>query len=217
MTKFPKLTISTALAVILALPAFAQESEVKSASEGEWLSLTGRVAAVTAERFTLDYGDENITVELDDFDPFSENVLVQGDEVTVTGKMDTDFVTNKTLEANSVYVAALNEYFYAAAADEEDGYYSSTTNDYWDGGEGISMTGEVASIDGEQFTLDAGISAYVVDTDQMARNPLDEDGRTRIEVGDRVVVSGEFDSFDLFSGEEIEAEAVTTLSGSASS
>lgn len=193
----------------------AQDSEVSSATGGEWLSLTGEVVSVTGDRFTLDYGANDIAVEMDDFDAYDENLLIAGDQVTVTGAVDTDFVDSKRLEASSVYVESLNEYFYASSADEEDGYYSFAANDYWDGGDWVSMTGEVASIDGEQFTLDTGIARYVVDTDRLGYNPLDDEGAEQIDVGERVVVSGEFDGFDLFSDEEIEAEAVTTLSGSA--
>ena len=53
----------------------------------------------------------------------------------------------------------------------------------------------------------------MIDADQMAYNPLDREGAEQIEVGERVVVSGEFDTFDLYGDEDIEAEAVTTLSG----
>lgn len=215
MKTLRNLTITTALATCFAAGAMAQDSEVSSATGGEWLSLTGEVVSVTGDRFTLDYGANDIAVEMDDFDAYDENLLIAGDQVTVTGAVDTDFVDSKRLEASSVYVESLNEYFYASSADEEDGYYSFAANDYWDGGDWVSMTGEVASIDGEQFTLDTGIARYVVDTDRLGYNPLDDEGAEQIDVGERVVVSGEFDGFDLFSDEEIEAEAVTTLSGSA--
>lgn len=207
------LTMTTALVTAFGSAALAQESEVDAAKSGEWISLTGKVASVSNERFTLDYGDNALTVEMDDFDTYNENLLIKGDEVTVSGLIDTDFVDNKTLEASSVYVDSLNEFFYASSADEEDGYYSYAANDFWDGGDWISVTGEVASVDGRTFTLDTGITEYVIDTDQMAYNPLDSQGNERIEVGERVVVSGEFETFNLFGDEDIEAEAVTTLSG----
>lgn len=217
MKTFRNLTFTTALATCLGAGAMAQESGVGTATAGEWLSLTGEVVSVSGDRFTLDYGANDIIVEMDDFDVYDENLLIAGDQVTVTGAVDTDFVDSKTLEASSVYVDSLNEFFYASSADEEDGYYSFAANDYWDGGEWVSMTGEVMSIDGKQFTLDAGIGEYIVDTDRLGYNPLDDEGAEQIDIGERVVVSGEFDGFDLFSDEEIEAEAVTTLSGSGSS
>ncbi|WP_175474319.1 hypothetical protein [Thalassobaculum litoreum] len=46
-------------------------------------------------------------------------------------------------------------------------------------------------------------------------NPLDDEVLEKIEIGQRVVVSGEFEGADLFSEDEIEGEAVTTLSGPA--
>lgn len=207
------LTITTAIATAFGSAAVAQGSEVATANNGEWISLTGSVASISADRFTLDYGANELTIEMDDFDSYDENLLIAGDQVTVSGMIDTDFVDNKTLEASSVYVDNLNEFFYASSADEEDGYYNYAANDYWDGGDWISLTGEVASVDGETFTLDTGVGEYVIDADQMAYNPLDSEGAEQIEVGERVVVSGEFDTFDLYGDEDIEAEAVTTLSG----
>ena len=207
------LTITTAIATAFGSAAVAQGSEVATANNGEWISLTGSVASISADRFTLDYGANELTIEMDDFDSYDENLLIAGDQVTVSGMIDTDFVDNKTLEASSVYVDNLNEFFYASSADEEDGYYSYAANDYWDGGDWISRTGEVASVDGETFTLDTGVGEYVIDADQMAYNPLDSEGAEQIEVGERVVVSGEFDTFDLYGDDDIEAEAVTTLSG----
>lgn len=214
MKRLPILTITTALVTAAGSAAFAQDSEVSTATQGEWVSLTGSVSSVMGDSFTLDYGDNDLTVEMDDFDLYDENFVIDGDEVTVTGRIDTDFVENKTLEASSVYVESLNEYFYASAADEEDGYNSFVANDYWDGGDWITMTGEVESVDGQTFTLDTGVVNYVIDTDQMSYNPLDSEGSERLQPGERVVVSGEFDTFDLFGDEDIEAEAITTLTGS---
>ena len=207
------LTITTAIATAFGSAAVAQGSEVATANNGEWISLTGSVASISADRFTLDYGANELTIEMDDFDSYDENLLIAGDQVTVSGMIDTDFVDNKTLEASSVYVDNLNEFFYASSADEEDGYYSYAANDYWDGGDWISLTGEVTSVDGEILKLDTGVGEYVIDAVQMAYNPLDSEGAEQIEVGERVVVSGEFDTFDLYGDEDIEAEAVTTLSG----
>ena len=211
------LTITTALATAFGSAALAQESEVSTAETGEWVSLTGSVSSVSGDQFTLDYGDNELTVEMDDFDAYDENLVIEGDKVTVSGMVDADFVDNKTLEASSVYVDPLNEFFYASAADEEDGYNSFAANDYWDGGDWITLTGEVASVDGQTFTLDAGAEEYVIDTTLMGYNPLDSEGAEKIEKGERVAVSGEFDAFDLYSDEDIEALAITTLSGSSNS
>ncbi len=216
MKRLSALTITTALVASMGSASLAQDSDSATKSAGEWLSLTGKVASVSGDKFTLDYGENDIAVEMDDFDVYDENFLIEGDKVTVTGLVDTDFVENKTLEASSVYVDSLNEYFYASSADEEDGYYSYVANDFWDGGDWVSVTGKVSAVDTGQFTLDAGAREYDVDISQLSYNPLDDKGVEQIEVGERVVVSGEFDDIDLFSDDEVEAEAVTTLSGSGS-
>lgn len=214
MKRFGIFTVTTILTTALGGAAMAQQSELNPATDGEWLSLTGEVATVSSDTFTLDYGENDITVEMDDFDTYNENILLEGDEVTVTGRIDKDFVDSKTLEASSVYLDSLNEYFYANSMDEEDGYSSFAANDYWDDGEWISMTGEVKSITEDQFVLDAGFREYNVDISELGYDPYDDQG-SEIDVGERVVVSGEFEGFDLYSDADLEAEVVTTLSGSA--
>lgn len=214
MKRVAMLTATTILTTALGGAAMAQQSELNSPTDGEWVSLTGEVASVSGQTFTLDYGKNDITVEMDDFDSYDENILLEGDEVTVTGRVDKDFVDNKTLEASSVYLDSLNEYFYASSSDEEDGYSSFAANDYWDGGDWVSLTGEVKSITEDQFVLDAGFREYDVDISQLGYDPYDDKG-SEIDVGERVIVSGEFEGFNLYSDAELEAEVVTTLSGSA--
>lgn len=210
------LSIGTAAAVSLlatALPAAAGDrQEVKSAVEGELLTLTGKVASVSGDRFTLDYGENDIVVEMDDYDWFNENAVARGDKVTVTGRMDKDFHEARKIEASSVYVDSLNEYFYANAADEEEGLYVQVLNDTLQDEDWVSLTGTVKRIDGENLVLDTGAYEYDIDANGLAYNPFDASGEERIEVGERLVVFGRMDDADLFDDREIEASSITTLS-----
>ena len=78
----------TAIA-LLAGPAAAQEPYSKA--DDSWISISGTVAAPTADSFMLDYGDGVITVEMDDWDTYGDAYgLLDGDKVTVYGKIDDD-------------------------------------------------------------------------------------------------------------------------------
>jgi len=190
----------------------ADQRNVAKASDGEWLSLSGEVQQVSGETFTLDHGDDEIIVEMDDYDWFDENVVKKGDRVTVTGRMDKDFIHDRKIEASSVYIKPLSAYYFANAADEEDGYYSAVidlpNDDEW-----VSFAGEVTKIDGENIVLDTGLIEYDVDAGNLGYDPFDREGLGQIDVGERVVITGRMDDADLFDEREIEATSITTLSG----
>jgi len=184
--------------------------EVKTAQDGEWIGITGEVQAVSGELFELDYGADTITVEMDDHDWYNDNVVVPGDQVTVTGRVDHDFYETRKIEASTVYIASLNEYFYASAADEEGGYFAYPAAQHSGQDSWTSLTGRVQNIDNDMFILDTGVQAFEIDTGPLPYDPFDGEGR-ELEAGDRVVVSGIVDDEDLFEDSHIEAMAITTL------
>lgn len=198
---------SAAALALFATPAAAQTP--MSTDNGEWLSLSGTVESVAGENFVLDYGRNSITVEMDDYDWFNENALIVGDKVTVTGRMDDDFLAKRRIEAASVYVDSIHTRFYANAADEEDfrpaaGAFFTTS--------GMGVTGMVKAISGDEMTVDAGLFDYKVDTGELSYDPFDRRGLQHIAVGDRVSVSGQFDDSDFFDSPEIDASSVIELS-----
>ena len=100
--------------------AAADAPDPEDQPDGSWISMSGTVTAPTASAFTLDYGEGMVLVEVDDWDHYGEAAgLLDGDEVTVTGRVDDDLYESTSIEASSVYVEDLNTYFYASAADEE--------------------------------------------------------------------------------------------------
>lgn len=102
------ISLAPLIAAALAMPAAAgaadNAQEVSTAVDQEWITLTGTVASVAGDSFTLNYGDKDIVVEMDDYDWFSENAIEQGESVTVAGRMDNDFFESQKIEASSVYV-----------------------------------------------------------------------------------------------------------------
>lgn len=206
-----------AAAVTAAMPVSANDaSEVANATDREWITLTGKVASVATNSFTLDYGQNDIMVEMDDYDWFNENAVKKGESVTVTGRMDNDFFESRKIEASTVYVDSRNEHFFASAADEEEAVLVSLVHDHLRDDEWVSLTGKVTRVNGQDITLDTGIHEYDIDANGLSYNPFDSEGAERIEVGERVAVYGVMDDADLFDDREIEASSIVTLSSSAS-
>ena len=68
----------------------------------------------------------------------------------------------------------------------------------------------VTEVNDEEFKLSTGLQEITVEVEEMPYNPLDDEGYQRIQVGDRVSVTGEMD-YDFLEGGELVAETVTTL------
>lgn len=202
------LTIATALLIGAAAPAVAQDPY--TLPDDTYISLSGTVTSPAADSFVLDYGDGLIRVELEGW-LLGTNALPirEGDKATVYGEVDDDSFENTTIEAEAVYVEDLNSFFYGEVADED--FYRPRYYTYAPFVDSVvTLEGTVTSIDDDEFTLNTGLRAIVVETEDMRYNPLDEDGYQRIHVGDRVRVVGEVD-YDLFEGREVEATTITTL------
>ena len=210
--KSMKLTaLAGAIGLAFALPAGAADDKAKDPMEqpdDTLVSVSGTVANVTRDAFVLDYGEGIITVEMDDGDRDADGYkLLEGDKVRVNGVIDDDFFETKTIEASSVYVEDVGTYFYASAMDEEDSFVTITTPVI------ISATvvqGTVTKVAEDEFSIDTGLREIRVEVEEMAYNPLDDEGYQQIQVGDKVSVAGRMDD-DLFEGRELVADSVVTL------
>ncbi len=206
-------SLLVAAAALLATAAGAQDPYL--AADGTWISLTGTVAETDRESFRLDYGEGLITVEMDGWDWYGDAAgALEGDRVTVSGRIDDDFLEQRTIEASSVYVKGLSRYYHASAADEEGAMVSHPVQFPVDPGVGdatwLTVTGTVVEIDGREFTLGRDTAALRVNTIAMPYDPLDDVGPQQIAVGDRVSVSGRLD-LDLFESAEMLATSVISL------
>lgn len=201
--------LATAAAMgLLALPLDAQDPT--TAPDDSWISIDGTVEEVMPDAFLLSYGDGSITVEMDDGDRDADAYkLIEGDTVTVSGIMDDDFLETATIEASSVYVQNLGTYFYSSAFDEEDTFVTIT-------GPAVPartvIQGLVTDVSGDEFTLHTGLTDVTIETEDMLYDPLDDEGYQRIDVGDRVSVTGSMD-YDLFEGYDFVAQTIITLEG----
>jgi uncharacterized protein YdeI (BOF family) len=206
MAKLRHLPLAAAVC-LGATPTLAQSDQerIESATNLDWVTITGEVKSAVGESFVLDYGAGDITVEMDDFDWYNENVLLPGDDVTITGLVDNDFYERRTIEASSVYIDKLQAFRYASSADEEGGYYAHPLARYATDDEWIGISGTVVSREGEELTVNTGPQEIEVDTEDLARTP-------DVSEGDRVSIYGKMDDNELFDDRELEAYSVTVLS-----
>jgi len=201
----------TASATLLPALAFAAESPYTKPDD-TWINLSGTAVDTGPNSFVLDYGQGTITVEMDDWSWYDKEGygLIEGDKVTVYGKVDDDIAEANTIEASSVYVESLGTYFYADSADEETLNYSVVTPivaGY------TELTGTVTSTSAFEFTIDSGVQQMTVDTSLLDYNPLDEKGYQQIDEGDLVTVTGDLEA-DLSESMELVADSIVILDDS---
>lgn len=207
-----KLSVAFGIFALTVSTAFA---DIANKTNGEFVTLSGKVSDVKANSFTLNTNNNKVMVEMDDYSSWVADgfKLVNGDQVVVNGRVDKDFLEKKKVEAGSVYVKNIDTYFYASSADEEDLTYLPTTYSLVGSlpeGAQIDLQGDITKIQGREMTVDTGIRKIVVDTGDMGYNPLDNKGFTKLNVGDRVRVSGQVED-NLFETKEVAASYVTEL------
>lgn len=203
------------IAVFLAaIPACNKSNEEGARSpvselppNNSYVLMTGVVTESGPDAFRLDYGESNIVVEMDNFDPQQEGRSIEaGDEVTVHGYIDNEFYEQRSIEAGRVDVHKLNTSFFASSLDEED--FPDAVSSGRDST--IDLTGYVLDVQGTKLTLRTGNQEVTVDTKSMGRNPLDGVGYQKVVPGDEVHVVGWLTD-DFFNRFEIVAENVVTI------
>ena len=200
-----------AAAVLTTAPAACQDADPYERPDNDWIVIEGTVEEVMPDQFILDYGDGLITVEMDDGDRDADGyVLAPEDEVRVSGRIDDDLFEMASIEASSVYVENLGTTFYASPLDEEDAVAVMTLVDPAVVISRTVVEGPVTEVGEDQFVVDTGEVQITVDTELMPYDPLDDEGYQRIDVGDRVQVTGTVD-YDFFDGRVLDARAITTL------
>lgn len=209
-----------AIAIAGALGAAGAQAATKDAKpyrqpDESFVSISGTVTSPTADSFVLDYGSGTLEVEMDDWDSYGDaHILMDGDKVTVYGRIDDDFFEVTKLEAGSVFVENLGTYFYASSADEEG---AAIEPDYWAVPAPVvvgamTLRGEVTDVNVEdlQFTLESDNATMTVDAGSLGYNPLDDHGFQQVDEGDVVSVAGMMD-YEFTEGQLFEADVVTTL------
>ncbi len=204
-----KMNYFLSLIIILVMfnPLFSQEP--KEMPDETWITIEGRVVETSEKAFELDYGKGLVTIEMDGWAWYSEVYeLLPDDKVTVFGVVDDDLFESTSIEAASVYVKNLNTFYYASHSDEEDVSGPGLLMTYFE--DDIQLTGTVTSKIGREFTINTGSRKITVNTSQMLYNPLDDKGYQKIDVGDKVQVTGDMD-YDFVEMKQLLAESVVTL------
>lgn len=202
--------ISATLAAGAASAVLAQSPYLQP--DATMITLNGTVDKIYNDAFTLDYdsdlGENTITVEMDDGDRDADAyVLRHGDEVTVTGRVDSGFYEATTIEAGVVYVDNLDTFFYSSSLDEEEYYLPFI---YAPDLTMETLRGRVTAVGDDDFTLSTGDGMVTIEVDEMLYNPLDDTGYPQVDKNDIVSVRGHVD-IDLFENHTFEAEGITTV------
>ncbi len=171
------------------------------AQDGSLLTLGGTVVATAPDWFRLKTRDQELIVEMDDWDWYQEGrALKVGDEVTVTGRVDKGLWEQSKIEASSVFVRNLGVSFVANGADEEE----RTAALVQVGTASTSAQGYVSNIEGQEFTVGSTTGPVRVDISQL-------DSKPKLKAGDRVYTWGSLD-VDAVEGVEMMAQGLAVLS-----
>lgn len=207
------LATATVIGILSAAPALAADPQTDPIHS--MVSVTGKVAAVTDKQFTLDYGPDIITVEMNNWDFYSNETRIKpGEIVSVRGQIDSDLYANRTIDPSSVYVYDRSTYYYPNnATASELGYltYSAAPPVPPSEGTWYGLNGRVKAVNGTEVLLDTGVRDVTIETAHLGYNPLDTEGFQQIRPGDNIHVTGILDH-NFFDGSEIEAKSITTLS-----
>lgn len=188
-----KTTILAAISGLMMMPVLGDVTPSLvspwDVSDGQWLTISGKVTWAGVNTFKLDYGKGAVTVEMDDYDRSLEGFhLVKDDRVVVTGRVDADKDQERSIEAASVYVKNIDKSFFANSDDEEEVIEKlrAVTND----GTGTLVTGRIVFVLGTHMTIDTGFQFFEVNTVTLSEEAFDKEGEIQLEKGDRVTVYG---------------------------
>ena len=174
--------------------------------------LSGMAVETTPSSFVMDYGQGLITVEVDDWKWVEEEArgLIEGDEVTVYGRIDEKFSEARTIEATSLYVESLGTYFTAAPADEDD--LSVIPTLVFNVEAGMDVTGKVTTVSpaDKTFGIDSGDRRITVNAAKLNYDLLDDQGFQQVDKGDLVAVNGRMQG-DFLESRELVADSVVTF------
>lgn len=180
-------------------------------ADNTWITMSGTVSSPTESTFLLNYGANQIIVELDSWESQGAAMeLAEGHEVTVTGRIDNDLLETATIEASAVVDDQTGEHYFANAADEEDLTEWFAARAAAEGA--TTLRGAVKMVNAEQdgFLLDNGVIEVKVDVSELDDNPLDMIGTPQIKEGDIVTVSGDVEK-DLFKERELQARTLVLM------
>lgn len=190
-------------------PALADDHEgmLDQVEDDTSITLSGTVVEAREDEFDLQIGNDTVTIEIDDdIRDGGAYELAAGDRITASGRVDDDLFEGKEIAAEAIHVDKLDTTF---IIDEEyaDQYGMNMGRNLDDT---VSVTGTVIKVADDEFRIRAGIGEFTVEVDELASNPLDDEGYMKIGSGDSVLVVGEIDD-DWLEGREIVASSVSVV------
>ena len=198
----------TLAAMSLTVAALAQEPGRAAPAESQ-ISLSGKVAAIEENAFTLDYGAGRVRIDLEDgldwFPPGTPGLTI-GEPVTVNGHIDADTIAAREIDANSIYRPTTQTYLYS---DTSNARFFPPMDPKPADASWVNLSGTVKGVSGRNFVLDTGVREFHITTGAMRNDPV---AVGRLRPGSRVTVSGVVNGDDLFDHPEIDATNVVVLS-----
>ena len=192
--------------------ATADEPNPYLLPDDTWITISGTVDTVRPDSFTLDYGDGAVIVEFDDGDRDADAYkFIDGDKVTVSGKIDDSLFEATTIEASSVFVESINTTFFASPVDEEASRTLVTAVSIPVVPSATTLQGTVTKVKDDKFQVDTGNQKVMVSVEDMIFNPLDDQGFLKIRKGDRVKVHAEMEK-GFFEDRELHATGIIKMS-----
>ncbi|QJR80090.1 hypothetical protein CA267_004510 [Alteromonas pelagimontana] len=208
------LALASSVALVSANPVIAKGSDhTASLDSSTWVTVSGEVREVDSQFFTLDYGEGNIIVEIadTDFDAQAFKAL-DGDTVTVSGKIDGSLFSNSTLQASSVYIDSLRTTFISDSADSSSRDVYATTAFIPSSLDSMLLIGNVSAVSDEAVQISVGDTSVTVNVDDMRDSPVDDEGYLKLAKGDRVKVSASLDD-DFFTSYSLDANYIIKVNG----
>jgi uncharacterized protein YdeI (BOF family) len=205
-------SITSALAAGLAfspLQAQEQTGPLSGMDDETSITLSGTVIEARDDEFDIRVGTETVTVDIEDeIRDGDAYELLPGDRITVSGLVEDHFFQGKELEANALYIDKLGTTFIVDEdyADDHGMVAGRMMDDFVEVAGTVTMVGD----DHDEFRIHGNVGDFTVEVDELAENPLDDDGYMKIDVGDAVRVIGEIDD-DWIEGREIVASSVTVV------
>ena len=158
--------------------------------DGEWITIAGSVSEAGLDQFTLNYGEGEIVVEMDDFDRQMEALHFKpNDQVIVTGKIDHDKGQRRTIEAGSVFVENIQQSFFASAEDEEDQSLARLRQNTA-GKKGTLFIGTLSQVMPKQsvVTLNTGYQKFQINTARLLGKKPGKKEEVQLRNGQRVAI-----------------------------
>ena len=215
------LTSLTCAAAVTAMGtgiAEAKQDKLSQYDHGANITLNGTASNISDDSFTLDYGTNQIQVNFNEWD-FDSNsdlraFLENGEQVAVSGMLDDNWFSDRTLDANNIYVKDTGDYYSVSDTFPayDNGYDDDMSNETtrMEDGAYVSARGEIQSVDGDEFVLRMSDSTTInVEFEDIERRDIFSN-QNALKAGDKVAVYGEIDD-GFFDSKEIDANRIVRL------